>query len=107
MLNNQLNEPEILVFHPWDLYECTANERTGRYHQSTVALLIDVPSQQVLDSFGTFPICIAPPGTHNVGFLNGDSERPTTDELQEIGRNEVSIGSAPERELVVHKGFQG
>ena len=47
-LNHQLKEPETLVFHPWALYECTMNDAAGRYNQSTIPLLVDVPIQQVV-----------------------------------------------------------
>ena len=43
-LNHQLREPQILIFHPWCVYECTTNDKNGQYNQSTITLLVDVPS---------------------------------------------------------------
>ena len=104
-LNHQLKEPETLVFHPWAVYECTTNDSAGRYNQSTIALLVDVPSEQVVNEFSNFPIWIAPAGMQYVEFL-GDDELPTKDELRSMGWREVSIRCAPEREVNAKNNFQ-
>ena len=83
-LNHQLKEPETLVFHPWAVYECTTNDSAGRYNQSTIALLVDVPSEQVVNDFSNFLIWIAPAGTQYVEFL-GNGQMPTKDELRCMG----------------------
>ena len=72
-LNIQLKEPEKLVLVPWSVYECTTNHSTGRYNQSNLALLVDLPSRDTLDNFATFPIWIAPPATQFIDFLSNGS----------------------------------
>ena len=105
-LNNALKEPQKLVFFPWCLYECTINERNNQFMQSNLALLVDLPPQEVLDNFGQIKVWIAPPGTTHVDFLQEGAERPTKAQLKDWKWNEVSIGVAPERNVVARGGFQ-
>ena len=104
-LNSNLREPETLVFFPWCIYECTTNHPNGHYNQSTLALLVDLPSQEVLDRWGTFEIFIAPPGTHHVDFLYDDVEKPTKAQLRQMGWTPVRIGVAPERNIRAKNGY--
>ena len=104
-LNNHLKEPQKLIFYEWGLYECTTN-KSGQYNQSNLALLVDLPSQEVLDTFSPFPIWIAPPGTQYIDFLDNEADRPTKAQLESWNWKQVSIGIAPERNVVARGGFQ-
>ena len=56
-LNNQLREPDILVLVEWGIYECTINDPNGHnYNQSTLSILVDVPSIQVVNAFHSFKV---------------------------------------------------
>ena len=112
LLNNTLREPDRLVLHRWGLYECTTNDirrdnRGPKYNQSTLALLVDVPAQDVVDRFGNFPIWVAPSGTQHVEFLQPGVAKPTKAQLQAMGWREVSIGTAPERVIVAQNRYYG
>ncbi len=100
-LTNQLREPELLVFFRWCLYECTVNDPSQHrhYNQSTLVLLIDMPDRTTLDQFGPIRVWVAPAGTQFVDFLSNGSSMPTKSRLRDLGWCEVSIGTAPEREI--------
>ena len=80
-LNNSLKEPEKLVLFPWGVYECTQNDTNGQYLQSNLAVLVDMPSTDALNNFGTFPIFIAPPSTQSIDSLQDGAERPSKEAL--------------------------
>ena len=65
-LNKDLKEPTELVFFVGGVYEFTINDQRGRYIQSQLAYMLDLPSQDSVDQFNAIPLWIAPPGTHNV-----------------------------------------
>jgi hypothetical protein len=108
LLNNQLREPDLLVLVEWGVYECTINDPNGRqYNQSTLAILIDVPSAEDVAAFRPFNVWVAPPGTQYVTFLNDGSEKPSKDDLWDnMGWKEVKIGVAPERPVRTRGGYQ-
>ena len=81
-LNINLREPEQLVLFPWCVYECTTNDPNFQYSQSNLALLVDMPPQDVLDSFGRFPVWIAPANIQFVNFLEDGSKFPNKDQLR-------------------------
>ena len=103
-LNKDLKEPTELVFFVGGVYECTINDQRGRYSQSQLAYMLDLPSQDSVDQFNAIPLWIAPPGTHNVLFNHQNI--PSREELTSAGWNEVNIGIAPERIILARGGFQ-
>ena len=69
-LNKDLKEPSELVFFASDIYECTINNSNGRYNQSQLAFMLDIPSQDTVDQFDSIPLWIAPAGTQRIDFNN-------------------------------------
>ena len=90
-LNNQLREPDILVFVEWGMYECTINDPNGHnYKQSTLSILVDVPSVQDVDAFRSFKVWVAPHGTQYVTFLHYGSDKPSKNDLRDMDWKEVT-----------------
>ena len=107
LLNNKLREPDMLVLVEWGVYECTINDPNGRnYNQSTLTIVVDVPSLQDINAFRSFNVWVAPPGTQYVTFLHDGSEKPSKDDLRIMGWKEVKIGVAPERPMRICDGCQ-
>ena len=105
-LNDALREPDLLCLVQWGVYECTINDPGGNFNQSTICVLVDVPDASVINSFGTFPVFIAPPGSQIVEFLYDGSDRPSKEQLKEWGWKEAKISVAPERPVTARRGFQ-
>ena len=104
-LNKHLKEPTEIIFFVGGVYECTINDNRGRYNQSQLALMVDLPSQEAVQSFDAIPLWIAPSGTNTINF--GRDNLPTKDELRALDWNEIYIGCAPERIIVSTRGVQG
>ena len=103
-LNKELKEPEEIVSFVGAVYECTINDQRGRYSQSQLALMLDLPSRDIVEQFHAIPLWIAPPGTHAVQFNHLNV--PSREDLQSMCWNEVNIGIAPERIILAKGGFQ-
>ena len=98
-MNNTLREPDLLVLVEWGIYECTINNLDDEYNQSTLAIMVDVPTPATLNAFGYFHVWVAPPGTQYVEFLYNGSNRPSKKALKHMGWTEVKICVAPERSV--------
>jgi hypothetical protein len=95
-LDNELKEPTELVLFVGGIYECTINDtRDGRYCQSQLAFLSELPSQEDVDQFRAIPMWIAPPGNHHIDYDR--HQLPTREELTATNWVEVHIGVAPTR----------
>jgi len=104
-LNKKLREPEKLVLYKNGLYECTMNDPQGRYNQSSLALLLELPQAQTVVSF--LPInmmWIAPAGTTDLDFASFRNGQPTSDQLKDLEWVQVKIGCAPEQIVVLRGG---
>ena len=102
-LNKALKEPSQIVFFQGGIYECTINDSRGRYNQSQLAFMANLPTQHVIDRFDAIPLWIAPPGTQNFDFDRNNI--PTEDELKDRGFNEVAIGVSPEKIISARGGI--
>ena len=102
-LNKKLREPEKLVLYKHGLYECTMNDPKGRYNQSSLALLLELPQGHTVESFLPITLWIAPAGTTDLDFMSFHNGQPTPDQLKDLGWFEVKIGCAPEQ-IVVLRG---
>jgi len=105
VLNKQLKEPSELIFFKGGVYECTMNDHRGRYNQSQLVLMVDLPSQESIESFDAIPLWIAPSGINIINFERDNL--PTKEELTTSGWNEIYIGCAPERVILGSRGIQG
>ena len=95
-------EPTELLFFRGGQYEFTFN-KDGKFSQSQMALLYDLPSQEDVESFRKIKILCAPPGLKNFAI---DVDNVTKEELLNEGFTEVSIGVAPERTLALKNNIQ-
>lgn len=103
-LNKDLKEPTKLIFFIGGVYECTMNDQRGRYSQSQLAYMLDLPSQESINQFNEIPLWIVPPGIHTVLF--NYQNIPPREKLTSAGWNEVSIGIASKRIVLARGGFQ-
>ena len=62
-LNKESKESSEIVFFAGGIYECTINDSRGKFNQSQLAFMIDLPSQQTIDRVDAIPLWIAPSGT--------------------------------------------
>ena len=85
-------------------YECTINDSNGRYTQSQLAFMLDIPPQDTADRFDSIPLWIAPPETQIIDFNN--KKLPTRHQLTTLVWNEVSIACSPERVVLAIGGLQ-
>ena len=103
-LNKELKEPSEIIFFAGGIYECTINDLRGRYNQSQLAFMLDIPSQESVDRFEAIKMWIAPAGTHYISFERDNI--PSRASLLDLGWNEVQIGCAAERIIVARGGLQ-
>ena len=62
-----MKEPRSLIFFPGVKYKITYNKE-GKFNQSLLALLIDVPAYADLDLWSKIKILIAPPGIKDIDY---------------------------------------
>ena len=103
-LNKHLKEPSELVFFTGGMYECTMNDSDGRYNQSQIAFMLDLPTQNAVERFDAIPLWISPSGTQNFEF--DQNNLPSRNELMHFGWKEITIGCAPERIVMARGGLQ-
>ncbi len=103
-LNKKLREPEKLVLYKHGLYECTMNDPQGRYNQSSLALLMDLPQGQTVVSILPITMWIAPAGTTDLDFASFCNGQPMSGQLKDLEWVQVKIGCAPEQIVVLCGG---
>ena len=103
-LDKELKEPSELVFFVGGIYECTINDHNGQYCQSQLAFMLELPTQDIVDSFDSILLWIAPPGTQYIEFDRYNL--PSRNDLIENSWVEVRIGCAPERLIAARYGIQ-
>ena len=82
-LNKEIREPTEIVLFSEGIYECTINDIRGRYSQSQLAFLLEVPAQDSIDKFDRIALWISPPGTQVIDF-NKD-KLPSKEQLRTLG----------------------
>jgi predicted GIY-YIG superfamily endonuclease/molybdopterin converting factor small subunit len=100
-LEQKLKEPNKLLFFKFARYEFTYNEE-GKYSQSQMAILYDLPTQYDVDGFKKINVLAAPPGGNNVDF----DETMSKQDFLELGFKEVKVGCAPDRIRVLKQNIQ-
>ena len=88
-----MKEPSELVFCAGGIYECTIKYSNGRYNESQLAFMLDIPSQDTFDRFDSKPLWIAPAGTKIIDF--NQQNLPTRHQLTTLGWNEFLIWVCP------------
>ena len=104
VLDKELKEPTELVFFIGGIYECTINDHDGRFCQSQLAFMLDLPTEDAVNSFDAIPLWIAPPGTKHIEFDRNNV--PSRNDLIEAAWVEVRIGCAPEKLIAARYGIQ-
>ena len=90
-LNNSAKEPQTIHFYKGALYEVTFN-KDGKFSQTQVALLFDMPTQEQIDNFEPVTVMLAPEG-----YLSCPPQDATKEQLFEQKWRETTIPTAPER----------
>jgi len=101
-LSRKIKEPSVLYFFPNAHYEITFNDRDGRFSQSQLAILLDMPSDQQLRNFEPVKLLVAPEGCKSVPF-NFVSKQDFLDG----GWREIGIGTSYERSESLGMGVLG
>ena len=101
-LDQRLKEPRTLLFFRGALYEFTYNNEE-KYSQGQMAILFDLPSQDMIDRNKKIKVLAVPPGLQDVGDFNHDI--PKEFYLNQ-GFKEVTIGIAPERIHSIGRNLQ-
>lgn len=104
-LDREMKEPRELVLFPGGVYECTINDRHKGFSQSQLALLIDLPSEEDVNSKHEIKMWIAPPATGQISFDR--RQLPSRAYLESLGWKEVFVGCTPERDVNVRGGLVG
>ena len=91
-LDQKLKEPTQILFFRGAMYECTYNE-DGKFSQSQLAILFDLPSQDDLNNWRKIKVLVAPPGLKDFVFDHDASK----ESYLEQGFTDVKIGVAPQR----------
>ena len=102
-LNKEVKEPTEIVFFSGGIYECTINDNRERYNQSQLAFMLDLPSQKTIDHYDGILLWLPPAGTQIINYNQNDL--PNRQELIDLGWKEVTIGVAPERNVLVQGGL--
>ncbi len=76
------------------------NDPKGRYNQSSLALLLELPQGHTVESFLPITLWIAPAGTTDLNFMSFHNGQPTPEQLKDLEWVEVKIGCAPEQIVV-------
>jgi hypothetical protein len=97
-LTLKLKEPPVLYFYPFAIYDVTFNK--GKDHsQSQLALLLEVPSKQDIETFQPIKIMLAPHGCKFIpqdAIVKDDTQQTRQNLLQQDWR-ESTIGAAMPR----------
>jgi hypothetical protein len=80
------------------------NDLQGCYNQSSLALLLELPQGQTVESFLPITIWIAPARTTDLDFASFCNGQPTSDQLKDLEWVQVKIGCAPEQIVVLRGG---
>ena len=62
-----MKEPRELLFFVGAFYEFTYND-DGKFSQSQIGLLMNLPDQETVNNFRKIPIYVAPPGIKVVAY---------------------------------------
>ena len=86
----------MLLLFRGAIYLCTYNDSEGKFSQSQMAFLYDLPNQEQLDMWQKIKALVAPPGSKDISYDESRSKQSYLD----IGFREVSIGVAPQHNQV-------
>ena len=89
-LDHHIKEPRCLLFFKGAKYVFTYNNE-GKFSQSQLCLLFDVPSSDCVNNFKKIPILVAPPGIKHVNYDPQKTENQYLDE----GWRKVLVGPSP------------
>ena len=90
-LNNSAKEPQTIHFYKGALYEVTFN-KDGKFSQTQVALLFDMPTQEQIDNFEPVTVMLEPEG-----YLFCPPQDVTKEQLLKQKWRETTIPTSPEQ----------
>ena len=92
ILDKKLKEPRELLFFIGAFYEFTYND-DGKFSQSQIGLLMNLPDQETVNNFRKIPIYVAPPGIKDMEY----DPTKTIEQYVEEGWERQLVGTSPER----------
>jgi predicted GIY-YIG superfamily endonuclease len=101
-IDRKAREPSLLYFYPRANYEVTFNATSGRFSQSQLVTILQMPAQSTVDKFESIQIFLAP-STCQCAPNSDEPELSLTDQ----GWQRCQIGTAPERSHALKYGIQG
>ena len=101
-LDKKTKEPRCLLFFVGAVFEFTYNER-GKFSQSQLAVMMELPEVQDNGSFEKISLYIAPPGVKEYVY----SSEHTCSFLESKGWKRESIGCVPERIYSLPNAMKG
>ena len=102
-LEEQVKPPHQLLFFRGAVYECTYNDSNGKFNQSQIALLYNMPTEDTLGQWKPVKVLIAPPALKDVEF---DMSKPKEFFIDK-GFVETDIKTCPERPIFLSRIMQG
>ena len=102
-LDHKTKEPRSLLLFRGEIYLCTHDDSEGKFSQSQMAILCDLPIQEQLYMWQKIKVLVAPPASKYISYDESRSKQSYLD----IGFREVSIGVAPQCNQVLRKNMQG
>ena len=102
-LDNKTKEPRSLLFFRGAIYLFTFNDPQGKFNQSQMCFLYDLPSQQHLNEWKKIKLIVAPPGSKEIIFDDSKSKQSYLDD----GFYEVRLGIAPQHTHALSNNMQG
>lgn len=102
-LDQHGKEPRELLFFKGAQYEFTFNKE-GKFSNTQLAVLFEMPSQDQLDRFKPIKILAAPPGIKSLEY---DVNTTSKQDLLDIGFTEVTVGASRERTRSLKGNLRG
>jgi predicted GIY-YIG superfamily endonuclease len=102
MLDKRIKEPRELYFYLGGRYQITANDRAGKYSNSQLTMLFEMPTQEQLDKKQPIKMLLAPPGSRYI-----PSDKDTLQSLIELGWTHVLVHPCCDKNVTtISKGIR-
>ena len=88
-----LKEPRRIIFFLGAIFECTYNDPEGKFSQSQMALLVELPTTETIERWEKINVLVAPPGMKEIEYNLAIRKEA----YFQKGFSEVKIGVSPER----------
>ena len=101
ILDQKVKEPRSLILFKGAIYTCTFNDSNEVFCYSQMALLFELPSQDILDNWKKFNILLAPPGIKEIIYDASKSKESYIND----GFKEIKMGVTTEYTYSIPNGL--